>query len=77
MQATIGAGRSEEDFAVLLDLQAKSAGLDLKPEDTPVDDGLVPETQTRRRSSTARSPVPPDATLDPTAHRRAVGRAVD
>jgi 3-hydroxyisobutyrate dehydrogenase len=43
IQAAIGAGRSAEDFAVLLELQARSAGLDLKPEDTPVDDGLDPD----------------------------------
>jgi hypothetical protein len=30
----------DEDFAILLDLQAASAGLKLKPEDVPVDDGL-------------------------------------
>lgn len=40
VQGTISAGRSEEDFAVLLDRQAASAGLDLKPEAADVDDGL-------------------------------------
>ncbi|HVQ94088.1 MAG TPA: NAD(P)-dependent oxidoreductase [Mycobacteriales bacterium] len=40
IQAAIGAGHSSEDFAVLLAEQARAAGLDLKPEDTPVDDGL-------------------------------------
>jgi 3-hydroxyisobutyrate dehydrogenase len=40
VQATVSSGRSEEDFAVLLDQQAASAGLTLKPEDVPVDDGL-------------------------------------
>ena len=29
-----------EDFAILLDLQAASAGLELKPENVVVDDGL-------------------------------------
>jgi 3-hydroxyisobutyrate dehydrogenase-like beta-hydroxyacid dehydrogenase len=43
VQAAIGAGYSAEDFAVLLELQARSAGLELKPEDTAVDDGLAPE----------------------------------
>jgi 3-hydroxyisobutyrate dehydrogenase len=40
VQAAIGAGHADEDFAVLLDLQARAAGLELKPEDVPVDDGL-------------------------------------
>jgi 3-hydroxyisobutyrate dehydrogenase-like beta-hydroxyacid dehydrogenase len=40
VQATIGAGYSADDFAVLLELQAAGAGLELKPETTPVDDGL-------------------------------------
>jgi 3-hydroxyisobutyrate dehydrogenase len=40
VEGTIGAGRAEEDFAVLLDQQAATAGLDLKPEDAAVDDGL-------------------------------------
>jgi 3-hydroxyisobutyrate dehydrogenase-like beta-hydroxyacid dehydrogenase len=40
VQAAIAQGRTEEDFAVLLELQAASSGLDLKPETTPVDDGL-------------------------------------
>jgi 3-hydroxyisobutyrate dehydrogenase-like beta-hydroxyacid dehydrogenase len=41
VQATIGAGYSTADFAVLLELQARAAGLELKPEDAPVDDGLA------------------------------------
>jgi 3-hydroxyisobutyrate dehydrogenase len=40
VQATVSSGRVEEDFAILLDQQATSAGLELKPEDTVVDDGL-------------------------------------
>lgn len=40
VEGTIGAGRAEEDFAVLLDQQAAASGLDLKPEDAAVDDGL-------------------------------------
>jgi 3-hydroxyisobutyrate dehydrogenase len=40
VQATVSSGRTTEDFAVLLDQQAASAGIELKPEDTPVDDGL-------------------------------------
>jgi 3-hydroxyisobutyrate dehydrogenase len=41
VQATVSAGRTDEDFAVLLDQQAASAGIRLKPEDTEVDDGLA------------------------------------
>ncbi|QIS21011.1 NAD-binding protein [Nocardia terpenica] len=40
IQSTIGTGRVDEDFAILLDLQARASGLELKPEHTPVDDGL-------------------------------------
>jgi 3-hydroxyisobutyrate dehydrogenase len=40
VQATVSSGRVEEDFAILLDQQAAAAGLALKPEDVPVDDGL-------------------------------------
>jgi 3-hydroxyisobutyrate dehydrogenase-like beta-hydroxyacid dehydrogenase len=40
VQAAVSTGRVDEDFAVLLDLQARNSGLALKPEDTVVDDGL-------------------------------------
>ena len=40
VQGAIGAGRGAEDFAVLLDRQAASAGLELAAEDAAVDDGL-------------------------------------
>jgi 3-hydroxyisobutyrate dehydrogenase len=40
VQATVSSGRVTEDFAILLDQQAAASGLELKPEDTPVDDGL-------------------------------------
>ncbi len=40
VQASVGSGRVEEDFAILLDLQAASSGLELKPENVEVDDGL-------------------------------------
>jgi 3-hydroxyisobutyrate dehydrogenase len=43
VQAAVSNGRVDEDFAVLLDLQARASGLDLKPEDVPVDDGLSGE----------------------------------
>jgi 3-hydroxyisobutyrate dehydrogenase-like beta-hydroxyacid dehydrogenase len=40
VQATVSSGRVDEDFAVLLDLQARNSGITLTPEDVPVDDGL-------------------------------------
>jgi 3-hydroxyisobutyrate dehydrogenase len=40
VQQTVSGGRVGEDFAILLDQQAAASGLELKPEDTPVDDGL-------------------------------------
>jgi 3-hydroxyisobutyrate dehydrogenase len=41
VQASVGSGRTEEDFAILLDLQAAASGMTLKPEDVSVDDGLT------------------------------------
>ena len=35
-----GHGYEGVDFAALLDLEAKAAGLELTPEDVPVSDGL-------------------------------------
>jgi 3-hydroxyisobutyrate dehydrogenase-like beta-hydroxyacid dehydrogenase len=40
VQASVSSGRVDEDFAVLLDLQAHNSGLQLKPENVVVDDGL-------------------------------------
>jgi 3-hydroxyisobutyrate dehydrogenase len=40
VQASVGTGRVEEDFSILLDLQAAASGLELKPENVAVDDGL-------------------------------------
>jgi len=40
VQASVSSGRIEEDFAVLLDLQAHNSGIELKPENVEVDDGL-------------------------------------
>jgi 3-hydroxyisobutyrate dehydrogenase len=40
VQQTVSSGRVTEDFAILLDQQAAASSLELKPEDTPVDDGL-------------------------------------
>jgi 3-hydroxyisobutyrate dehydrogenase-like beta-hydroxyacid dehydrogenase len=42
VQALIGHGMGEEDFAKLLVQQAKASGLTLAPEEVPVDDGLSP-----------------------------------
>jgi 3-hydroxyisobutyrate dehydrogenase-like beta-hydroxyacid dehydrogenase len=40
VQASVSSGRVDEDFAILLDLEARASGLELKPEDVDVDDGL-------------------------------------
>jgi len=40
VQASVSRGHESEDFAVLLTMQAESAGLKLEPEDVVVDDGL-------------------------------------
>lgn len=40
IQAMIGNGFADEDFAALLSQEAKAAGLDLKPENVEVGDGL-------------------------------------
>jgi 3-hydroxyisobutyrate dehydrogenase len=40
VQASVSSGRVEEDFAILLDLQAHNSGISLTPENVPVDDGL-------------------------------------
>jgi 3-hydroxyisobutyrate dehydrogenase len=43
VQEMVSSGRVTEDFAILLDQQAAASGLELKPEETPVDDGLTPQ----------------------------------
>jgi 3-hydroxyisobutyrate dehydrogenase len=40
VQANVSSGRVEEDFSVLLDLQAQNSGITLRPENVEVDDGL-------------------------------------
>jgi 3-hydroxyisobutyrate dehydrogenase len=40
VQAAIAQGRDTEDFAVLLELQARNSGLELLSEDETIDDGL-------------------------------------
>ena len=47
MQALIGDGYTDVDFAALLELEARASGLELVSEDAPVTDGL------RRRSACA------------------------
>jgi 3-hydroxyisobutyrate dehydrogenase-like beta-hydroxyacid dehydrogenase len=45
VQATVSSGRVDEDFAILLDFQARNSGVELKPEDADVDDGLSGGTE--------------------------------
>jgi 3-hydroxyisobutyrate dehydrogenase len=40
VQTLMGNGYSEQDFASMLLMQAKASGLELKPENVPVEDGL-------------------------------------
>ncbi len=40
IMAMIGRGYGDEDFMRLLTMEAKSSGLEITSEDTPVDDGL-------------------------------------
>jgi 3-hydroxyisobutyrate dehydrogenase-like beta-hydroxyacid dehydrogenase len=40
VQAAIGRGHGDQDFAALLIEQARSSGVELKPENVDVDDGL-------------------------------------
>jgi 3-hydroxyisobutyrate dehydrogenase-like beta-hydroxyacid dehydrogenase len=40
LQTLIGHGLSDEDFAKLIVLQAKASGIELKPENVSVGDGL-------------------------------------
>jgi 3-hydroxyisobutyrate dehydrogenase-like beta-hydroxyacid dehydrogenase len=42
VQALVGSGYSDVDFAALIELQARASGVDLVPEDEPVSDGLTP-----------------------------------
>jgi 3-hydroxyisobutyrate dehydrogenase len=50
VQAAIGAGYGEADFAALLLEVARGAGLELSPEDVPVDDGLSGHDETSSRN---------------------------
>jgi 3-hydroxyisobutyrate dehydrogenase len=42
VQAAIGRGHRDDDFAALIVEQARNAGIELAPEHVPVDDGLSP-----------------------------------
>ena len=42
VQALVGSGYTDVDFAALIELQARVSGLDLVAEDVPVSDGLTP-----------------------------------
>jgi 3-hydroxyisobutyrate dehydrogenase len=42
VQAAIAQGHTTEDFAVLLQLQARNSGYQILSEDVEVDDGLAP-----------------------------------
>jgi 3-hydroxyisobutyrate dehydrogenase len=40
VQTLIGHGYTDKDFAALIELQARASGIELKPENVPVSDGL-------------------------------------
>jgi len=40
VQTLIGAGHGEDDFAALIEMQARAAGYEIKAENVEVDDGL-------------------------------------
>jgi 3-hydroxyisobutyrate dehydrogenase-like beta-hydroxyacid dehydrogenase len=40
VQALIGTGHADKDFASLILMQARASGIELQPENVPVDDGL-------------------------------------
>ena len=40
VQTLIGHGYTDQDFAALLMLEARASGMELKPENVPVSDGL-------------------------------------
>jgi 3-hydroxyisobutyrate dehydrogenase len=48
VQASVGSGRVDEDFAILLEMQAAASGIELKPENVAVDDGLSAPEEDRR-----------------------------
>ena len=48
VQAAVSSGRVEEDFAIMLELQAHNSGITLEPENVVVDDGLRAAEETSR-----------------------------
>jgi 3-hydroxyisobutyrate dehydrogenase-like beta-hydroxyacid dehydrogenase len=48
VQAAVSSGRVEEDFAIMLELQARNSGITLEPENVTVDDGLSAAEETSR-----------------------------
>jgi hypothetical protein len=40
VQEVIDGGSTDDDFAIMLEYEARAAGLKLEPEDVAVDDGL-------------------------------------
>jgi 3-hydroxyisobutyrate dehydrogenase len=56
VQSLVGNGYDDVDFAALLEYQAKASGLDLRPEDAPVSDGLSGDDSSNgARAAAARS----------------------
>jgi hypothetical protein len=48
VQASVSSGRVDEDFAILLELQAHDSGITLESENVTVDDGLSAAEETSR-----------------------------
>jgi 3-hydroxyisobutyrate dehydrogenase len=57
VQAVIGSGHTDDDFAILLALQAQASGLELEPEDAPVSDGLAPAVEPGQAVEPGRTPA--------------------
>ena len=58
VQSLIGNGYTDVDFAALLELEARAAGLELIAEDAPVDDGLTPDSDTKTPESRVEAAEP-------------------
>ena len=56
VQSLVGNGYDDVDFAALLEYEAKAAGLDLRPENAPVSDGLEPAADGEAGGNGAQSP---------------------
>jgi hypothetical protein len=53
VQSLVGNGYDDVDFAALLEYEAKAAGLELRPEDAPVSDGLSGDGESANGARTA------------------------